>query len=91
MLLGSTVYASIAKNAHAIAASDAARPSMLSSRLNAFVMPTSQTIPSAHASTSLPTICTRTPAAITSAAAATCATIFPSGGSRKTSSTRPAR
>ena len=37
--LGCTVYASIAKNAQAIAASVAASPSMLSSRLNAFVIP----------------------------------------------------
>ena len=44
-----TVNASIAKNAHAIAASVAARPSMLSSRLKAFVIPTSQTTPSAVA------------------------------------------
>ena len=38
-----TVTASIAKKPNAIAASVAARPSMLSSRLNAFVTPTSQT------------------------------------------------
>ena len=44
--LGCTVKASIAKNAQAIAASVAASPSMLSSRLNAFVIPTSQTTPS---------------------------------------------
>ena len=41
--LSCTVTASIAKKPNAIAASVAARPSMLSSRLNAFVTPTSQT------------------------------------------------
>ena len=40
--LGWTVTASIAKKPNAIAASVAASPSMLSSRLNAFVIPTSQ-------------------------------------------------
>src|SRR3954462_15645675 len=43
--LGWTVNASIAKNAPAVAASVAARPSMLSSRLKAFVIPTSHTAP----------------------------------------------
>ena len=46
---GWTVTASIAKNPNAIAASVAASPSMLSSRLNAFVIPTSQKIASGHA------------------------------------------
>ena len=40
-----TVTASIAKNVAAITASDPARPSMLSSRLKAFVIPTSQSTP----------------------------------------------
>ena len=59
--LGWIVNASIAKNAQAIAASVAASPSMLSSRLNAFVIPTSQTTPSAVAAMSLEMISTRTP------------------------------
>ena len=42
MSFGWIVTASIAKKANAIAASVAASPSMLSSRLNAFVIPTSQ-------------------------------------------------
>ena len=53
--------AATAKTAQETAASDAARPSMLSSRLKAFVIPTSQTSPSAVASTSLPTISTVSP------------------------------
>ena len=72
----------MAKNAQAIAARVAASPSMLSSRLNAFVIPTSQTRPSAVAATSLEMISTRTPAASTSTAAATCAAIFASGERR---------
>ena len=51
--LGCTVYASMAKNAQAIAASVAASPSMLSSRLNAFVMPMSQATPITVAATGL--------------------------------------
>ncbi len=82
MSLGWIVNASIAKNEQAIAASVAASPSMLSSRLNAFVIPTSQRKPSAVARMSLEMISTRTPAARTSAAAATWAAIFASGGSR---------
>ena len=49
--LGWIVTASIAKNANAIPASVAASPSMLSSRLNAFVIPTSQRSASAQATT----------------------------------------
>src|SRR5919197_36335 len=48
-----------------------ARPSMLSRRLNAFVIPTSQRTAIAVARTSFPTICTWRPAATTRAAAAT--------------------
>ena len=43
---------------------------MLSSRLNAFVIPTSQTSPSTVASTSLPKISTVSPEASTTPAAA---------------------
>ena len=50
--LGCSVTASIAKKAHAIAASVAASPSMLSSRLKAFVRPTSQTTATTSARTS---------------------------------------
>ena len=82
VLFGWTVKASMAKNRQAIAASVAARPSMLSSRLNAFVIPISQRSPSAVARMSLETISTRTPAAITTTAAATCAPIFASGDRR---------
>jgi hypothetical protein len=89
--LGCTVYASAAKKAQAIAASVAARPSMLSSRLNAFVIPTSHTSPSTVAAMLLPTISTRTPATRTSTAAPTCAAIFASGGRWTRSSSSPAR
>ena len=67
------VTASIAKNAAAITASVAASPSMLSSRLKAFVMPTSQSRPIAVARTPFETISTRSPAASTIAAAPICA------------------
>jgi hypothetical protein len=53
--------ASIAKNIAAIAPSVAARPSMLSSMLNAFVMPTSQRTASASASQWFDTIVTFRP------------------------------
>ena len=46
------VTASIAKYAHAIPATVAAIPSMWSSRLNAFVIPTSQTTASGTATQS---------------------------------------
>jgi hypothetical protein len=85
------VNASIAKNPQAIAASVAARPSMLSSRLNAFVMPISQMTPMIVASTGLPTISTRTPEPITSAVAAPCAASFVSGDRRRRSSRSPAK
>ena len=88
--LGWVVNASIAKNAHAMAARVAASPSMLSSRLNAFVIPISQRTPITVAATSLPTISTRTPEASTRAAAAPCAPIFMTGERWKTSSRRPA-
>ncbi len=52
---------------------------MLSSRLKAFVIPTSQTSPSAVASTSLPTISTVRPDASTTAAAANWAASFAIG------------
>ena len=53
-----TVTASIAKKVAAINASVPASPSMLSSRLKAFVIPTSQSTPSAAARTSFETIST---------------------------------
>ena len=49
---------------------------MLSSRLNAFVIPTSQTRPITIASTSLPTISTESPLASTIPAAANWAASF---------------
>ena len=67
--LSCSVTESTAKYAHAITASVAASPSMLSSRLNAFVMPTSHRSPIAHASTVFPTISTSSPLASTIAAA----------------------
>ena len=89
-LLGWTVNASIAKNPHAIAASVAARPSMLSSRLNAFVIPTIQRTPIAVATIPFETISTRTPETSTIAAAAICAKTFAMGERPKMSSTSPA-
>ena len=76
---GWTVTASIAKNPNAIAASVAARPSMLSSRLNAFVIPTSQSSAIASASTVLWTSWTVVPVASTIAPAPTCAASFARG------------
>ena len=90
MWSGWMVNASIAKNAHPIVASDAASPSMLSSKLNAFVIPSSQTTASAVAATPFEMMWTRSPDQMTSAAAPPCAASFASGGSRKMSSTRPA-
>ena len=52
---------------------------MLSSRLKAFVIPTSQKKAIAAASTSFVTSSTRSPAAIAMPAAANCATSFASG------------
>ena len=60
---GWTVTASSAKYPDAIAASVAASPSMLSSRLNAFVIPTSQITPSGTAIQSLPINSTLSPLA----------------------------
>ena len=60
---GCWVTASTAKKANAIAASVAASPSMLSSRLNAFEMPISHTTAIASAITSLWTIWTCVPVA----------------------------
>ncbi len=79
-LFSCTVTASIAKNTAAIAASVAARPSMLSSRLKAFVIPTSQssaTTPARKSFEISPEIVR--PLAITSPAAASCAASFGSG------------
>ena len=87
---GCSVVASITKYAQAIVASDAARPSMLSSRLKAFVMPTSQMTATATARTSLPITSTRSPLPTTIAAAPNCAASLASGGRWRTSSTRPA-
>ena len=85
-----SVAASIAKYPQATAASVAARPSMLSSRLNALVIPTSQTTATIVASRSFPISSTRRPAAIAMPAAANCATSFASGLRCRTSSTSPA-
>ena len=52
---------------------------MLSRRLKAFVIPTSQSRPIAHARTSLPTISTFRPLASTTTAAAICAASFATG------------
>ena len=75
----SCASAASAKTAQETAASDAASPSMLSSRLNAFVIPTSQTSPSTVASTSLPKISTVSPEARTTPAAANWAISFAIG------------
>ena len=79
VLLSCSVNASIAKYPQETTASVAARPSMLSSRLNAFVIPTSQRSPIAHARTSLPTISTLRPLASTMTAAPICAASFAMG------------
>ena len=73
--------ASIAKKVAAITASDPARPSMLSSRLKAFVIPTSQSTPSAAARTSFATISTDRPMTSAIAAAPNCAPSFTTAGS----------
>ena len=85
-----SVSASIAKYPHETIASVAARPSMLSSRLNAFVIPTSHSSPIAHARMSLPTISTFRPLASTTTAAVICAASFARGLRCRRSSTRPA-
>ena len=81
--------ASIAKYAAAMPARLAARPSMLSRKLNAFVMPTSQTSASGIAIQSEWTISTVRPPQIATPAAATCAASFGKGPSERTSSTSP--
>ena len=78
---GWTVTASIAKNPNAIPASVAARPSMLSSRLNALVIPTSQKIASGHATTCVWISSTPVPVASTITAAAICSASFSFGES----------
>ena len=87
---GWTVTASIAKNPNAIAASVAASPSMLSSRLNAFVMPTSQKIASGHATKCVWINWTPVPVESTITAAAICSASFSFGESARRSSTSPA-
>ncbi len=87
---GCTVTASIAKNVAPIMASVPARPSMLSSRLSAFVIPTSQTTPIAAASTLLPTISTERPVASAIAAAPNWTASLTAAGSERMSSIRPA-
>ena len=85
------VTASTAKNAAAIPASVAASPSMLSSRLKAFVIPTSQTSATTPARKSFeisPEIVS--PLKITSPAAANWAASFGIGPREKRSSSRPA-
>ena len=84
------VSASIAKYAHETIANVAARPSMLSSRLKAFVMPTSQRRPIPHARMSFPTISTFSPLASTTTAAVICAASFAIGLRRRRSSMSPA-
>ena len=64
---------------------------MLSSRLNALVIPTSQKSAIATPRRSFPTSSTRRPAAIASPAAANCAASFVSGLRWRRSSTSPAR
>jgi hypothetical protein len=88
-LSGCAVTASMAKKAHAIPASVAAIPSMLSSRLNAFVIPTSQTTPIGTAIQSFLTSSTVSPCVSTIAVAPSCAASFASGGNEKASSTSP--
>ena len=88
--LGCCVTASTAKNAAAIVASVAARPSMLSRRLNAFVIPTSQITATMSAMTSLPIICNERPPISTQHAARTWAPSFTTGPSERTSSAKPA-
>ena len=63
---------------------------MLSRRLKAFVIPTSQSRPIAHARTSLPTISTLRPLASTTTPAVICAASFASGLRPRRSSTSPA-
>ncbi len=63
---------------------------MLSSRLNAFVIPTSQTRPIAARATSLPTISTESPLASTIPAAANWAASFASGRSESEVVSSPA-
>ena len=63
---------------------------MLSSRLNAFVIPTSHRRPIAHARMSLPTISTFSPLARTTTAATICAPSFAIGLRCRRSSTSPA-
>src|SRR5439155_851394 len=72
-----------------VAGSVPARPSMLSSRLNAFVIAMNQSAPSTAARTSLWTICTDRPPQSATAAAPPCATSFVSGDSLYRSSARP--
>ena len=89
---GSCVKVSTAKYVQAITASVAARPSMLSSRLKAFVMPTSQTSASdrwrrCRWTRSAPAVAGDQ---ITRTAAAICAPSLATGGSARTSSARPA-
>ncbi len=87
---GCWVTASIAKANAPIAASVAASPSMLSRRLNAFVIPTSQASAIATPSTGFETSCTLSPVESTTAAAASWAPILTGGLSVRRSSTRPA-
>ena len=83
------VTESMAKKAAATVASVPASPSMLSSKLNAFVIPTSQKTPNTTASASFEMMCTERPVESTRAAAPTWAASFASGG-RERRSIRPA-
>ncbi len=87
---GWVVTASIAKKPAAIAASVAASPSMLSSRLNAFVRPTSQSSASRVPATGFEISSTWVPVASTSPAAPNWAASFASGLRWCRSSQRPA-
>ena len=76
-----TVTASMAKKTAAINASVPASPSMLSSRLKALVIPTSQSRPMTQARTSLETISTERPEESAIAAAPNWAASFIGAGS----------
>ncbi len=78
-----------AKQAAATAPTPAARPSMLSSRLKALVMPTTHSRVTATSTRSGPGNATWMPAAISAAAAASWASNLTTGGSPNRSSHRP--
>jgi hypothetical protein len=87
---GCTVTASTAKKKNEIDASVAASPSMLSSRLNAFVRPISQTTATASPITWFETSWTWVPVESTTAAAIPWTASFAMGETPRRSSTSPA-